>query len=69
MLMSHYHAPEDGFPNVEGAIGYSGSDADSTSSVVRKSPMFERPAMNHRNDPLVQEEVPSFSRMGPSTPD
>ena len=35
ILLSHYHDPEDGFPNLEEDETRSVTDADSSSSVVR----------------------------------
>ena len=37
--MSHYHSPDDGFPNLEEGGNTNDSDNSSTSSVVRKSPL------------------------------
>jgi hypothetical protein len=56
--MSHYHSPEDMFPNLEDANGNFGSEVNSLSSVVRKSPMLELPETDNNSEPLLQEEVP-----------
>ncbi|KAH8599729.1 hypothetical protein B0O99DRAFT_610513 [Bisporella sp. PMI_857] len=40
MFISHFHDPDDGFPNIEEAYG----DGDSISSVVRKSPRIHTEA-------------------------
>jgi hypothetical protein len=41
MFISHFHDPEDGFPNLEELY----EDGDSISSVVKKSPKFNTEAM------------------------
>ena len=58
ILMSHYHPPSDGFPNLGESNGDTESDADSTSSVVRKSPMIEFPPKDETGDPRFSDEVP-----------
>lgn len=48
MFISHYHDPEDGFPNLEDSSDWFGDDRTSTSSVVHKSKL-EHPQESYDN--------------------